>query len=64
MTKTGETLFQIALRNCSQEAGGEGQYYRCDFGEGRYIQSSTYFLQKVSACHQEQLSPSRNLMLF
>ena len=64
MTKTGETLFQIALRNCSQEAGGEGQYYRCDFGEGRYIQSSTYFLQKVSAglvkiaaSHEVQSSP-------
>ena len=28
-----ETVFQIALRNCSKEVGGGGQYI-CDFGEG------------------------------
>ena len=34
---------QIALRHCSKETQGEGQY-TCDFGEGRiHIQSSTYF---------------------
>ena len=49
-----ETAFQIALKNCSKEAEGEGQYI-CDFSEGgvyaiRYI----LFLQKVSASHREQ----------
>ena len=29
-----ETAFLIALRNCSEEVVGEGQYI-CDFGEGR-----------------------------
>ena len=49
-----ETAFQIALKNCSKEAEGEGQYI-CDFSEGgvyaiRYI----LFLHKVSASHREQ----------
>ena len=41
-TAAQETAPQIALRNCSKEAGGKGQYVI--FGEeGEYMQSSTYF---------------------
>ena len=37
-----ETARQTALRNCSKEAVGKGQYVI--FGEGReYMPSSTYF---------------------
>ena len=32
--------------------------------KGEYMQSSTYFLQRVSASHEEQLSPGRILGLF
>ena len=42
-----ETTFQIALRNCSQEAKGRSVYLILVKGE--YVQSSIYFLQKVSA---------------
>ena len=42
-TAAHEIAPQIALRHCSKETQGEGQY-TCDFGEGRiHIQSSTYF---------------------
>ena len=37
-----ETAFQIALRNCSKEAGGKGSIYVI-LVKGEYIQSSTYF---------------------
>ena len=38
---------QIALRNCSKEAGGKGQYI-CDFGEERIHAVKHMFFQKVS----------------
>ena len=38
---------QIALRNCSKEAGGKGQYI-CDFGEERIHAVKNMFFQKVS----------------
>ena len=54
-----ETAFQIALRNFSKEVGGKVSIYVI-FVKGEYMQSSTYFLQKVSAglmkvtaCHEE-----------
>ena len=31
-TAAWKTASQVALRNCSKEAGGEGQYI-CDFGK-------------------------------
>ena len=44
-----ETAPQIALKSCSKEADGEGQYI-CDFSEGGvYTISYILFLQKVSA---------------
>ena len=49
-----ETAFQIALRNCSKEARGGVNMYVV-LVKGEYMQSSTYFLQKVSASHEEQL---------
>ena len=39
-TTAWETALEMALRNCSKEEAGEGQYM-CDVGEGD--QSSTYF---------------------
>ena len=50
-----ETAPQIALRNCSREAGsGEVSTYVI-LVEGEYMQS-TYFLQ-ISASHEDQSSP-------
>ena len=58
-----ETASQIALRNCSKETGGKISIYVI-LVKGEYVQSSTYFLQKVSASlvkvtarHEEQSSP-------
>ena len=59
-----ETVFQIALRNCSKEVRGKSVHI-CDFGEGGYMQSSIYFFKTVSASlmvrltvsHEEQTSP-------
>ena len=58
-----ETASQIALRNCSKEAGGKVSIYVI-LVKGEYMQSSTYFLQKVSASHKEQTSPRRILVFF
>ena len=55
-TISKETTFQIALRNCSKVVEGEISKYVI-LVKGEYMQSSTYFLQKVSASHEEQLSP-------
>ena len=33
-----EVASQIALKNCSKEVVGEGQY-KCDFGKGQYMQN-------------------------
>ena len=63
-TVAQETVFQIALGNCSKEVGGGERQYICDFGGREYMQSSTDFLQKVSASlleviasHEEMMSP-------
>ena len=53
---TRETLFQLALRNCSKEVGGKVSIY-VTLVNGEYVQSNTYFLQKFSASHEEQMSP-------
>ena len=62
-TAAQDTAFQIALRNCSKEAGGKVSIYVI-LVKGEYKQSSTYFSQKVSASlvqvtasHKEQTSP-------
>ena len=60
-TVAQETAFQIALRNCSEDAGRK---HNVILVKGEYMQSRTYFLQKVSASHVEQLSPGRILVLF
>ena len=46
-TAVQETAPQRALRNCSQEAGGEGQY-RHDFDEVGIYAIKHVFFQKVS----------------
>ena len=58
-----ETASQIALRNCSKEVRGKVSIYVI-LVKREYMQSSTYFLQKVSASlvkvtasHEEQTSP-------
>ena len=56
MTITLETVFQIALRNCSQEAGGKVSIDVILVKGGKFNQAHI-FLQKVPACHQEQSSP-------
>ena len=57
-TTAWETAPQIALRNCSKKAGQGGQHVH-GFDEGAVCSQSRYFffLQKVSATHEEQLSP-------
>ena len=56
-TATQETAPQIALRDCSKKAVGEGQYLRF-WWRGSSVQPSTYFttgflLVTRSWCHQE-----------
>ena len=58
-TADQETAPQIALRNCSKEAGGKGQYVY-DFGEGRIhaikhilFQKFSASLAKLSASHEQ-----------
>ena len=56
-TTAQETAFQRALRNCSTEVVGKVSIYVI-LVKGEHMQSSTYFfLQKVSASHEEQSSP-------
>ena len=59
--------FQIALQNWSKKVGGKVSIYVILVKE-EYMQSSTYFLQmvtaslvKVTALHEEQMSPWRIL---
>lgn len=42
-----DTASQIALRYCSKEVDGEGQYI-CDFGEGRVHAIKNIVLQNIS----------------
>ena len=58
-----ETVLQIALRNCSKDVGWKVSVYVVLL-KGEYMQSNTYFLQKIStslmkttANHKEQISP-------
>ena len=44
-----ETAPQIALRNCSKEAVGEGQYI-CDFSEGG-VHKIKHIILQISASH-------------
>ena len=55
-TAAQETASQIALRNRSKEVGGKVSI-DVILVKGQYMQSNTYFLQKVSASHEEQTSP-------
>ena len=47
-TAAQETASQIALRNCSKEAGRKISIYVI-LVKGEYMQPSTHFLQKVAA---------------
>ena len=55
--------FSDSTEELLQRSREEVQYI-CNFGEGKYMKSGTYFLQKVSASHQEQTLPWRILVLF
>ena len=57
-----ETAPQIALRDCSKEAVGEGQYM--DFGEGEVHITKHLFHTRSSAGHEELMSAWRDLVLF
>ena len=59
-TTAQETAFQIDLKNCSKETGGKVSIYVI-LVKGEYTQSSTYFLQKVTASHERQMPPWRIL---
>ena len=71
-TAARETASQISLRNCSKEAGAGGKVsIYVILVKGEYMQSSTYYLQKVSASlmqvtvsHEAHMSPGRILVLF
>ena len=55
-TTAQETAPQIALRNFSEEIGGEGQYI-CDFDEGGVLTIKHSSLQKFSPSLEELMSP-------
>ena len=71
-TAAWETVPQIALRNCSKEAGGEGKdSIYVIWVKGEYIQSSTLiFLEsfcwsyEASASHEKQLSTMKDFSAF
>ena len=56
-----EATFLIALKYHSKEVGGGGCYYIHDFGEKvgtcNILQKVTASLMKVTASHEEQMSP-------
>ena len=54
-TTAWETAPQIALRNCSKEAIGKGQYIR-DFGEGG-VHTIKHIILQISTSHSEQSPP-------
>ena len=58
-----ETAIQIALRSYFKEVWGKVSVYVL-LVKGEYMQSNKYFLQKVSASHEESTSPRRILVLF
>lgn len=51
---------EIPLRHCSKEARGRTVYTYIFLGEGEYVQSSMYFLQKASAGLGRLLRVMRN----
>ena len=52
-----ETAFQRALRNCSKEIEGKVRIYVIWAKGGVHAIEHIFFLQKVSASHEEQSSP-------
>ena len=69
-TVVWETAPQIALRNCSKEAGGTDSIYEI-LVNGEYMQSRTYFFCRnfcssceASASQEKYSSPWRILVLF
>ena len=50
-----ETAPQLPLRNCFKEAGEKVTLYVI-LTKGEYMQSSTYFLWRISASREEQSS--------
>ena len=61
-TAAWEAASQIALRDCSKVAVGEGQYILC-LGEGRLQCHEALILQKVFVGHEDLTSPRRDLVL-
>ena len=54
-----ETVPQIALRNCSKEAVGEG-----DFGKGEVQCNQALIFQRFSASQEKLMSLRKDLVLF
>ena len=59
-TAAQETAPQIALRNCSKEAGEKEGQYMCDYGEGGVHAAKLIFLWKVSPGLMKLLLVMRN----
>ena len=58
-----ETSSQIALRNCSEEAGGKVTIVY-DFSEGGLHAVKHTFWQRLAVSHEEHISPLIILVLF
>ena len=61
-TSAQETVPQIALRDCSEEAVGEGQCMILVNGEFNEMELLLY--KRFSASHEELMSPRRDLVIF
>ena len=61
-TAAQETVPQIALRDCSEEAVGEGQCMILVKGEFNEMELLLY--KRFSASHEELMSPRRDLVIF
>ena len=57
-----ETAFQIALRNCSKEVGERSGFYMILVKGVRAVKHT--FWQRLTASHEEQMSPLIILVLF
>ena len=55
-TAAGETAPQVALRDCSKEAVGEGRYYKI-LGKKEFNAVKHLLDKMFSASHEELMSP-------
>ena len=58
-----ETALQIALRDCSKEVVGEGQYIGF-WWRGEFNNIKHSFYKKFAASYEDLMSPGGDLLLF